>query len=133
MLLDAWNRQDADAFGKPFCKDGSVVGFDGSQMKGSAEIAATLAKIFADHETGEYRGKAKDLRMLSPDVALLHMIAGVIPDGQTDLDPKLNSVQSLVAVRRDGQWWIAHYHNTPAALHGRPELVEQMTEELRRA
>jgi hypothetical protein len=57
----------------------------------------------------------------------------VIPAGAADLKPELNSVQRLIAVRHDGQWRIALYQNTPAQFHGRPELVERMTNQLRQA
>jgi hypothetical protein len=43
----------------------------------------------------------------------------------------VNAVQTLVAVRRDGAWQVAVYQNTPAAFHGRPELSQSLTEELR--
>ena len=41
-----------------------------------------------------------------------------------------NAVQSLVVVLEAGQPKIAHFQNTPAAFHGRPDLTEQLTEEL---
>jgi hypothetical protein len=34
-------------------------------------------------------------------------------------------------VRVDGQWRVALYQNTPAAFHGRPDLSEALTAELR--
>lgn len=40
------------------------------------------------------------------------------------------AVQSLIAVKSAATWWIALFHNTPAQFHGRPELVQQLTEEL---
>ena len=49
----------------------------------------------------------------------------------TDLDPQLNAVQTVVAAKRNGEWRIVLFQNTPAQLHGRPELVREMTEELR--
>ncbi len=49
-----------------------------------------------------------------------------------DIRPELNAVQTLVAVKHgNDRWKIAIYQNTPAAFHGRPELGEQLTEELR--
>ena len=39
----------------------------------------------------------------------------------------------MTAERRDGQWRIVYYQNTPAAYHGRPELVVALTDELRDA
>jgi hypothetical protein len=55
----------------------------------------------------------------------------MIPPAQADLDPNLNALQTLVASKHDGQWCIVLFQNTPAKFHGRPELVQQMTEELR--
>ena len=43
----------------------------------------------------------------------------------------VNAHQTLVAVKHDGLWRIQLFQNTPAQFHGRPELVQHMTEELR--
>lgn len=131
QLLDAWNRRDAAGFAAQFVEDANVVGFDGSQMNGRTEIETTLRRIFSDHQTGRYVGKIREVRFLTPDVAVLRAISGLVSAGQTDLNPATNAIQSLVAVRLDGQWRIAHYQNTPAQFHGRPELAEQLTAELR--
>jgi len=37
----------------------------------------------------------------------------------------------MTAVRRDNAWGIALFQDTPGRVHGRPELVEQMTAALR--
>jgi uncharacterized protein (TIGR02246 family) len=130
-LLDGWNRDSAEDFAAAFAEDGKIVGFDGSQNSGREEIAAEIGRIFADHETGTYVGKVREVRPLGSDAAVLSAVAGVVPAGQSDLEPKLNSVQALVAERRDGEWQVVLYQNTPAQFHGRPELVEGLTEELR--
>ena len=75
--------------------------------------------------------KVKSVRLLSPEVAILRAIVGMVPPGQSDLNPAVNAHQTLVAAKRDGTWRIAFFQNTPAQFHGRPELVQQMTEELR--
>lgn len=54
------------------------------------------------------------------------------PPGKTDINAAVNAIQTLAAKRHDGEWRIASLQNTPAQFHGRPELVEQLTEELRR-
>ena len=130
-LLDSWNRRSADAFAASFAEDGEVVGFDGSQMSGRDEIASTLRQIFADHETGSYVSKVRGVRLLSPDIALLRAVAGLVPHGRSDIEPALNALQTLIATKHDGQWRITLFQNTPAQFHGRPELVQQLTEELR--
>ncbi len=131
QLLDSWNKRNAGAFAALFALDGYVIGFDGSQMSGQAEIAATLGQIFADHLTAPYVNKVREVRLLSPDVAVLRAVVGMVPPGQSDINPAVNAIQTLVAVRRDGIWSIALFQNTPAQFHGRPELVQQLTEELR--
>lgn len=55
----------------------------------------------------------------------------MVPAGESDLQPKLNTVQSLLAELCSGEWHVVLYQNTPAAFHGRPELVESLTDELR--
>jgi hypothetical protein len=66
-------------------------------------------------------------------VAMLRAVSGVIPAGQSDLNPALNAQQTLIAIKRDGVWRIALYQNTPAQFHGRPDLAQRLTEELRAA
>jgi uncharacterized protein (TIGR02246 family) len=119
QILAGWNKRSGDAFAAPFAEDGDIIGFDGSQH------------IFADHITPTYVGKVKSARLLAPEVAVVRAIAGLVPPGQSDLEPQLNSVQTLVATKCDGQWRIALFQNTPAQFHGRPEQVQELTEELR--
>ena len=130
-LMDSWNKRNADAFAALFAESGETIGFDGSQMIGPGEIAATLRQIFADHITAPYVSKIKEVHLLSSDVAILRAIVGMVPPGQLDLNPAVNAHQTLVAVKRDGVWRIQLFQNTPAQFHGRPDLVQHMTDELR--
>lgn len=130
-LLDSWNRRAAGDFAALFEPEGTLIGFDGSPMSGRVEIGQELARIFADHVTAAYVGKVREVRFLTPEVALLRAVAGMVPPGQKELNPAVNTLQALVAVKRAGEWRIAHYHNTPAQFHGRPELAEALTAELR--
>jgi uncharacterized protein (TIGR02246 family) len=75
--------------------------------------------------------KVKGLRFLCPDVAILLAIVGMTPPGKAELNPTANANQMLIAVKCSGTWRIKLFQNTPAQFHGRPELVQQMTEELR--
>ena len=131
QLLDSWNKRNANAFAALCIEDGDLVGFDGSQMTGQAEIASTLRQIFADHPTAAYVSKVRNVRFLTPEVAVLRAVAGMVPPGQSDINPAVNTVQTLVAIKRDSTWLVVLFQNTPAQFHGRPELVEQLTEELR--
>jgi uncharacterized protein (TIGR02246 family) len=130
-LLAAWNRRSARDFAALFVADGSVVGFDGSPMNGAQEIEVSLAQIFANHATAAYVGKIRAIRPLGPGVLLVQAVCGMIPPGQADINPAVNAMQALAAVERPGGWRIAHFQNTPAQFHGRPELAAALTEELR--
>jgi uncharacterized protein (TIGR02246 family) len=132
-LLNGWNRRSADAMAQLFISEAIVVGFDGSEMEGSSVLEAEMGRIFADHVPARYVGVVRSVQMLGADVAILHAVAGMVVPGERDLKVENNTVQTLTAVRREGRWRIAVYHNTPAAYHGRPERAKALTEELRKA
>ncbi len=73
----------------------------------------------------------REVRHLAEGVALLRAVAGLVPPGGSDLNPDANAVQALVAVRTADGWRVAHFQNTPAAFHGRPEEADALTAELR--
>jgi uncharacterized protein (TIGR02246 family) len=129
-LLDAWNRRDADAFATLFGDDGAMIGFDGSQAAGPA-IRDHLGPVFADHPTAAYVARVREVRSLAPGVALLRAAAGMVPPGGDDLNPDVNTLQTLLAARAGDGWRIVLFQNTPAQFHGRPELTEQHLAELR--
>jgi uncharacterized protein (TIGR02246 family) len=130
-LLDAWNNRSARGMADLFTEDGESIGFDGSIAKGSEEIYLHLKPIFDDHPTARFISKVKEVRFLSSDIAIVRAIAGMVPPQQTDINPKVNTHHTLVMVKIGENWRIQLFQNTPAQFHGRPELVEQMTEELR--
>ena len=132
QILSAWNRRNPDAFAELFDDDGVAIGFDGSELDGPAEIAATQRQIFENHPTGAYVGKIRDVRFLKPDVAILSAVAGMVLPGQSDIDPNRNAVQTVVALKKDGGWRVAEFQNTPAQYHGRKEKSKSLTEELRK-
>lgn len=129
-LLDAWNRRSAEGYAALFTPDGTIIGFDGSTMVG-ADIQRHLAAIFTDHPTATYVAKIRDVRSLGSRAILLRASVGMIPPGGTDLIPARNAHQVLVAEQHEGAWRIVLFQNTPAQYHGRPDLAEQHTAELR--
>jgi uncharacterized protein (TIGR02246 family) len=130
-LIEAWDKQNARDFALQFASDGSLVGFDGTQVNGQLEIGAHLTEIFTHHQTPRYVTLVREVRTLAADTTLLRANTGLIPAGKEDIDPALNAVQSMVAVQKAGTWKIAHFHNTPAAFHTTPDVAKQLNEELR--
>jgi uncharacterized protein (TIGR02246 family) len=117
-LLTAWNKRDAAAFGALFAPDALMIGFDGSQVRG-ADIVAHLTPIFGDHLTPAYVAAVRGTRPIAADATLLWAIAGLVPPGRGDLDPALDSVQTLIV--EGGR--IVLFQNTPAQYHSRPDLA----------
>jgi uncharacterized protein (TIGR02246 family) len=132
-LLRAWNQRDAARFASYMSEDGVIIGFDGTVVETRAAIASHLGEIFANHEPPAYVQVIQSVRFLNADTALLRGAAGMPSLLTGEINPSLNSVQTLVAVRSEGAWRIALFQNTPAQFHGRPDLVARMTEELQRA
>lgn len=130
-LLRRWNEGDAGGFAALFVRPGNVVGFDGSQVDGQDKIETHLAQIFAHHQTAAYVGKVREVRLLGAEVVLLRAVAGMVPPKQSDLNPSLNTVHTLVASKQRDRWRAELFQSTPAAFHGRPEASEALTTELR--
>jgi uncharacterized protein (TIGR02246 family) len=131
QLIEAWNRRDAAGMAALMSHDGLMIGFDGSQMVGRDDVRVTLDGIFRDHATQPYVVKIRSVRMISFHTGVVHAIAGMIPLGSDDLMPELNAVQCAVIASETEHWQIQLFQNTPAQYHGRPELVDAHTEELR--
>ncbi|UOQ49318.1 SgcJ/EcaC family oxidoreductase [Gracilibacillus caseinilyticus] len=131
QLIQAWNKQNAADFAALFADKGEIIGFDGSQEHGKEQIYDHVAPIFKDHPTAPFVYIVKTTELLDANTALLRSIAGMVPVGEEDIKPDLNAHQSLLAVREKEQWKVKLFQNTPAQFHGRPELVEEMTNELR--
>ena len=130
-LLNALNEQSARGMAELFAEEGEMIGFDGSQAVGPEEIFSHLDPIFCSHPTARFVSKIKSVRLLGADAAILRAIAGMVPRGQEDLNSDANTHHTLAAIYHEGTWQIRLFQNTPAQFHGRPHLVQQMTEELR--
>ena len=130
-LIEAWNKRNARDYALLFASNGSIVGFDGSQVNGQTEVGGHVSEIFSHHQTAFYVTIVRDVRTIASDVTLLRANAGMVPPGKDDINPDMNAVQSLVAARKGGKWEIALFQNTPAAYHERPDLSKKLTDELR--
>jgi hypothetical protein len=75
----------------------------------------------------------REIRPLAPTIFVLRAVAGMIPPGKSEINPAVNAVQTLVAQKQLDVFRIAIFQNTPAAFHGRPELSQQLTQELQEA
>jgi uncharacterized protein (TIGR02246 family) len=112
-LMDGWNRGSGEAFAAVFTEDGDLIGFDGTHFEGRAEIATFHQELFDKWLKGtRLVGRVKDVRFLSPDVALMHAVGSTVMRGKSRPSPERDSIQTLVATRQSGEWRLAAFQNT---------------------
>ena len=123
-LMDGWNRGSGAAFAAAFAEDGDLVAFDGTHFKGRREIAPFHQQLFDRWLKGtRLVGRVKDVRFLGPDVAVMHAIGGTVMRGKSTPSPERDSIQTLVAIRRDGGWRLAAFQNTRLRVVGRSPVA----------
>lgn len=107
----AWAAGDAEAYAACFTEDADYVVFDGSRLHGRAINAVMHQRIFDGPLKGSrLEAQLESIRFLSADVALLHSRATVVRRGRAKPSPMFR--QTLVAVRRDGEWIYTAFQNT---------------------
>ena len=112
-LMDGWNRGSGEAFAAVFTEDGDLVAFDGTHFEGREEIAPFHQELFDKWMKGtRLVGRVKDVRFLSPDIALMHAVGSTVMRGKSEPSPERDSIQTLVAVRQNAQWRLAAFQNT---------------------
>lgn len=130
-LLNAWNNSDAKAMAELCSINANLIGFDGSQHNGRTNIELDMQKIFVSHKVPSFIYKIREVRFLSDYTAVLRAVVSMVPQGGTDIIPEVNAIQTLVTAKYNDKWMVELFQNTPAAYHGRPELMKQLTDELR--
>jgi uncharacterized protein (TIGR02246 family) len=105
QMIDAWNTGDGGAFAAPFTVDADFVAFEGTRLKGRHDIASFHQQIFDMVVKGSrIEGEVKFVRFLSPQLAVMHSVVGVILAGQTETSPGRDSMQLYVVANHDGEW-----------------------------
>jgi uncharacterized protein (TIGR02246 family) len=120
QLMDGWNQGSSTAFAAVFADDGDLVAFDGTHLKTREEIARFHQPLFETHLMGtRLVGKVTSMRFLSSDVALVHALGGTVMPEKSVASPERDAIQTLVAVRRNGEWRLAAFQNTRVRPIGR--------------
>jgi len=121
-MTSAWNAGDATAYADQFTADADYVTFFGLHMTGRTAIEEAHRHLFGgplkgSRLTGPSTGAAEPgIRFVRPDVAIVVSTGGAsLGDTQ---DPGRDSIMTLTAVRDDGTWRFAAFHNTRQAHDG---------------
>ncbi|OLF11295.1 SgcJ/EcaC family oxidoreductase [Actinophytocola xanthii] len=113
-LVAAWAKNDAKAVADVFTEDGTLILPGDVYKKGREEIRAFMAAAYAGPFKGSgVTGKPVDVRFVNDEVALLRTHGGILAEGETEIDPELAVRSTWVAVKRDGEWFLAGYQNSP--------------------
>ena len=119
-MLGGWNEGSGAAFAAPFAEDGCLVAFDGTRFEGREEISSFHQELFDRWMKGtRLVGEVGDVRFLGPDVAVMHAVGSTVMRGKSEPSPERDSIQTLVAVRRDDGWRVAAFQNTRVRPMGR--------------
>jgi uncharacterized protein (TIGR02246 family) len=130
QLIDAWNKRDASKFASSFTDDSICIGYDGSEMFGKQEILSSLSGIFKEHPTAKYVTIIRETKNFRDNLFLVRSHVGMLPPGKTIIDQTKNAIQVMIARIENNAAQIILFQNTPAQYHGRPELLEKLTQEL---
>jgi uncharacterized protein (TIGR02246 family) len=118
-LLDDWGRGDGYAYGSRFTEDADYIAFDGTHTRGRREIASSHQKLIDKWVKGtKLVGRIESVRFLSPEVALVHATGSTIFPGEDKPRPSRDSIQTLVAVKRDGGWIFTAFCNNRIVRRG---------------
>ncbi|MEU9826061.1 SgcJ/EcaC family oxidoreductase [Micromonospora chersina] len=113
-LVAAWARNDAAGVAEVFTEDGSMILPGDVYKKGRENIRSFMAAAYAGPFKGTgVTGRPVDVRFVSDDVALLRTHGGILAPGQTEIAPELAVRSTWVVVKKDGQWQLAGYQNSP--------------------
>lgn len=113
QLLDRWDAGDAAGYAALFVEDADYIAFDGVNQKGQTAIRAVHQSLFEKWLKGSrLTGQIDALRLLAPDVALIHASGNIIDAGRTTPAAERASSQTLVAQKMNDEWRFVAFHNT---------------------
>lgn len=111
----AWEVGDAESMVANYTADATAI-MTGS-LHGSREaICASMAQAFAGPLKGSSTyNKQLIIRFAGDNAAILVSESGILFPGQTEVPPSGKVNCTWVLEKRDSQWLIAAYHNSPVA------------------
>lgn len=114
-LGEAWARGSGADYGALFTEDARYVTAPGDRIVGRTAIATGHQRIFDTIFRGTRLGRdyPVELQPITPDVVLLHGCGSVLFGGEDERRVPPNGLLTMVALRRDGAWRFAAFHNTP--------------------
>jgi len=121
VLVDsykAWEAGDADGMVANYTPDATAI-MTGSLRDSRAVISENMALAFKGplKDSSTYN-KRLSLRFVGRDAAIVVSESGILFAGQTEVPDAAKVNATWVLEKRDGQWLIAAYHNSPVLAPG---------------
>ena len=112
-MVTGWAYGEAATIADLFVEDGTMI-LAGTYRDSRAAIRAYFAEAFqGEYQGTQVAGKPLASRFFGPDAGVLLTIGGVLEPGETEVSNKQAIRASWTVVRRDGEWRLAAYQNTP--------------------
>ena len=110
----AWSAGDADGMVANYTQDATAI-MAGSLRDSRDVIRENMALSFAGplKNTSTYN-KQLSIRFVGRDAAIVISESGILFGSQTEVPDAAKVNNTWVLEKRDGQWLIAAYHNSPA-------------------
>jgi uncharacterized protein (TIGR02246 family) len=110
----AWEAGDADGMVASYTADATAI-MTGSLRDSRDVIRDSMALAFAGplKDTSTWN-KQLSVRFVGQDAAIVVSESGILFPGQTEVPDAAKVNATWVFEKRDGQWLIAAYHNSPA-------------------
>jgi uncharacterized protein (TIGR02246 family) len=106
-MIDAWNAGDGEAFASPFSDTADFIAFEGTRLKGRAEIAAFHQEMFDTVVRGSrLDGGVEFVRLIGPRFAVMHAVATTTLPGASMPSPSRESMQIFVTVKSGNDWQV---------------------------
>jgi uncharacterized protein (TIGR02246 family) len=121
VLVDsykAWEAGDADGMVASYTADATAI-MTGSRRDSREVIRTSMAAAFAGPLNGSSTyNKQLSCRFLGSDAAIVVSESGILFAGETEVPDARKVNATWVLEKRDGQWLIAAYHNSPVLAPG---------------
>jgi uncharacterized protein (TIGR02246 family) len=109
----AWAAGDADGMVADYTADATAI-MTGSLRESRDVIRENMAMAFAGPLKGSSTyNKQLSVRFVGKEAAIVVSESGILFAGETDLPDTRKVNATWVFEKRDGQWLIAAYHNSP--------------------
>jgi uncharacterized protein (TIGR02246 family) len=119
-MVAAWNKGSAADFAAPFTGSADFIAFEGTHLRGRQQIEAFHRPLFEGVLKGSLlQGEVRFIRLLTPDLAVMHATARVTLPGRSEPSPSRDSMQLFVVVHVAGEW------RAEAMLNARKITLEQ--------